>query len=145
MGLGMLHVVSALFGAGFPAGLLSVLAIAGGLLVFRLGLARKKKPKRRRRKSREAVRKKVLQATAAKRKIDPADFDFGATGKPRPTGLYKSKTQKWIFGVCGGLAERTEIDAVLIRIGFIAATVLSGGPLGPIIYIVLALSMRNPD
>ena len=74
----------------------------------------------------------------------PARDASASTTRQRP-GLYKSKRQKVIFGVCGGLAERMEIEVALIRVAFAAATIIGGGALGPVVYIVLALSMRDPD
>jgi phage shock protein C len=51
--------------------------------------------------------------------------------------LYRSDTDKIIFGVCGGLGEYMEIDPLIIRIIFIALT-LAGGS-GILIYLVLAI------
>lgn len=47
--------------------------------------------------------------------------------------LKKSKYNKWLFGVCGGIGEYFEIDPVIIRIIFI----FSG--IGFIPYLILAL------
>jgi len=33
--------------------------------------------------------------------------------------FYRSKRNKYVGGVCGGLAERTNIDAIVWRLGFI--------------------------
>lgn len=49
--------------------------------------------------------------------------------------LYRSKSDRYIAGVCGGLAEYFEIDSLIIRIIFILLTV-SGGS-GLIIYIIM--------
>ncbi len=43
-----------------------------------------------------------------------------------------------IFGVCSGIHNRYGIDALMLRIGFVAATLLGFG-LPLILYIVLAL------
>ena len=51
--------------------------------------------------------------------------------------LYRSRDERVIFGVCGGLAERYEIDPSLVRIVF-ALLVLSAG-IGLGLYIVMAL------
>lgn len=51
--------------------------------------------------------------------------------------LYRSKTDRVIFGVCGGLGEYFEIDPILIRIIFILLA-FSGGS-GVIIYLLLAV------
>lgn len=55
--------------------------------------------------------------------------------------LYKSRTQRSVFGVCGGLAEYFNIDVVLVRLIFVIFTFL-GGP-GLIVYIALALIMSE--
>ncbi|HEX2963106.1 MAG: PspC domain-containing protein [Ignavibacteria bacterium] len=49
--------------------------------------------------------------------------------------LYRSQKDKMIAGVCGGLAEYFDVDPVIIRIAFVAATILSG--MGLIVYILL--------
>ena len=51
--------------------------------------------------------------------------------------LYKSRTNKKLCGVCGGLAEYLEMDATVIRL-ILAAAVLFGG-VGVLAYIVAAL------
>lgn len=49
--------------------------------------------------------------------------------------LYRSQKDKMVAGVCGGLAEYFDVDPVIIRIAFVAATILSG--MGIIVYILL--------
>jgi phage shock protein C len=51
--------------------------------------------------------------------------------------LYKSTTDKKVWGVCAGLAEYFEVDVTLVRLLFVIFT-LMGGP-GLIVYIVLAM------
>ncbi|GAB1422276.1 PspC domain-containing protein [Anaerolineales bacterium] len=51
--------------------------------------------------------------------------------------LYRSRTEKQVAGVCGGLAAYFNIDVTLIRILFVIAT-LAGGP-GILLYILLAI------
>jgi phage shock protein C len=51
--------------------------------------------------------------------------------------LYRSTTNRVIFGVCGGLGEYFNIDPIILRIIFIALTI--GAGTGAIIYIILAL------
>lgn len=53
--------------------------------------------------------------------------------------LYKSDTDKKISGVCGGIAEYFEIDSTIIRLAWVAFTVLGGS--GIIAYIIAALVM----
>lgn len=57
--------------------------------------------------------------------------------------LYRSQKEKMIGGVAGGLAEYFEVDPVLIRISFVAATFISG--IGIIAYILLWIIVpQNP-
>jgi len=55
------------------------------------------------------------------------------------TRITKSKTDKVIDGVCGGIAEYFGVDSVLVRLVFIALVFLNG--LGLILYIILAIIM----
>jgi phage shock protein C len=51
--------------------------------------------------------------------------------------LYRSTDDRMFAGVCGGIAQYLEVDPTLVRLVFVALTLL-GGP-GIIIYIVLML------
>ena len=53
--------------------------------------------------------------------------------------IYKSNTDRKVWGVCGGLAEYFDVDSTLVRLLFVVLT-LAGGP-GLILYIVLGLVM----
>jgi phage shock protein PspC (stress-responsive transcriptional regulator) len=48
------------------------------------------------------------------------------TTKP-PFRMRRSRTEKMLGGVCGGLAESLDVDVTLLRIAFVALTVLGGG------------------
>jgi phage shock protein C len=52
-----------------------------------------------------------------------------------PSRLYRSRSQKMIAGVCGGLGEYFDVDPVLIRLMFVVTTFISGA--GILAYIVL--------
>ena len=41
--------------------------------------------------------------------------------------LYRSKTDRKLAGVCGGLAQYFDIDATLIRVLFVATTLFGAG------------------
>jgi phage shock protein C len=57
--------------------------------------------------------------------------------------LTRSQTNKRIAGVCGGIAEYFDIDPTLVRIVFVAASLL-GGP-GLLLYLVLWIVLpRGP-
>lgn len=49
--------------------------------------------------------------------------------------LYRSQTDKMLGGVCTGLAKYFLIDVVIVRLLFVAFTLLGG--VGPLIYIIL--------
>ena len=51
--------------------------------------------------------------------------------------LYRSRTDRMIWGVCGGLAKYFNIDPVLVRVIFVVLGLASG--VGIIAYIVLAI------
>jgi len=57
--------------------------------------------------------------------------------------LHRSARHRLLFGVCGGLAEYFDIDPTIVRIGFIALTLVSFGA-GVILYLALALIMPPP-
>lgn len=52
--------------------------------------------------------------------------------------LYRSRTDKMISGVCGGIGNYFNVDPSLIRIGYVIATFFSVG-LGILVYILLAI------
>ena len=49
--------------------------------------------------------------------------------------LYRSKTNRQLAGVCGGLAEYFNLDATLIRVLFVVLAVLGGS--GVVLYLAL--------
>lgn len=53
--------------------------------------------------------------------------------------LYRSKTNKVIAGVLGGIGEYLEIDPVVIRLAFLAITIFTGLIPGMIFYLVALL------
>ena len=55
--------------------------------------------------------------------------------------LYKSREDKKLCGVCGGIAEYFELDPTLIRLAWVVFTLLGGS--GIIAYIIAAIVM--PD
>ena len=64
-----------------------------------------------------------------------------ATAVPPPARarLTRSRTQRMLGGVAGGLAEHTGVDAVLWRMAFVALTVAGGS--GILVYALLWLLM----
>ena len=55
--------------------------------------------------------------------------------------LYKSKFDKKLCGVCGGIAEYFEIDPTMVRLAWVLFTILGGS--GVIAYIIATIVM--PD
>ncbi|MGG4496992.1 PspC domain-containing protein [Brevibacillus reuszeri] len=53
--------------------------------------------------------------------------------------LYRSRQDKKLFGVCGGIAHFLGIDSTLVRLGVVVLTVTTGIPI--LIYILLAMIM----
>lgn len=53
--------------------------------------------------------------------------------------LYRSSTNKKLFGVCGGLAEYFDIDATVVRIIYLL--LLLGAGVGLLAYLICALVM----
>ena len=53
--------------------------------------------------------------------------------------LYRSSTNKKLFGVCGGLAEYFDMDATVIRVIYLL--LLLGAGVGLLAYLVCALVM----
>lgn len=53
--------------------------------------------------------------------------------------LYRSKTDKMLCGVLGGLAEYLDVDATLIRILYAALSVFSAGIPCIVLYIICAI------
>jgi phage shock protein PspC (stress-responsive transcriptional regulator) len=52
--------------------------------------------------------------------------------------LYRSRDDSVLAGVCGGLAERLDIDPSLVRVSWVILTLLTGGLLF-VVYIVMAI------
>ena len=57
--------------------------------------------------------------------------------------LHKSKTQKMIAGVCGGVAEYFNIDPTVVRLGFVVLSLAAGG--GLLLYILAAIIMPQDE
>jgi phage shock protein C len=55
--------------------------------------------------------------------------------------LYRSRTDRKLAGVCGGLAQYFNLDATLIRVLFIVLAVLGGA--GLVIYLAMWIIVPN--
>jgi phage shock protein C len=55
--------------------------------------------------------------------------------------LYRSRTDRKLAGVCGGLAQYFSLDATLIRVLFVVLAVLGGS--GLVIYLAMWIIVPN--
>jgi phage shock protein C len=55
--------------------------------------------------------------------------------------LYRSKTDRKLAGVCGGLAQYFNIDPTLIRVLFVVLAILGGS--GLVLYLALWIIVPN--
>lgn len=62
----------------------------------------------------------------------------------RPRTLRRSRTDRMLGGVCGGTAQTLGVDAAILRIGLIAATVLGFGA-GIVIYLACWLIIPEEE
>ena len=61
-----------------------------------------------------------------------------------PKKLYRSRKNRWLVGVCGGIGEYFNIDPTVIRVIFVLAFLVLGGGLW--VYLILWLIMPlNPE
>ena len=51
--------------------------------------------------------------------------------------LYRSRTEKMVAGVCGGLGKYLAIDPTLIRLLFVLITLLGGS--GVLVYLIMMI------
>jgi phage shock protein C len=61
-------------------------------------------------------------------------------------GIYRSRDNKWIRGVCGGIAEKFGINALWVRLGFVAAAlIVPGVSLVTMIVLYVVLGIILPE
>lgn len=105
-----------------------------GVLIILLGFGVLSWRPRRKRKQ----KKKAIEASTGKKKV----VEEPAPKKDRRKRLTRSRRDKKLFGVCGGIAEYFNLDATLVRIAFVVGTIASSGP--PLVLIYLALAYVMP-
>lgn len=59
--------------------------------------------------------------------------------------LRRSSTNKVFTGVCGGLAEWLGWDPTIVRVGYVAVSLLSGAFPGFILYVLLSFIMPEDN
>ena len=56
--------------------------------------------------------------------------------------LQRSRNDRFLSGVAGGMAEFFDVDPVLVRLGWVVLTVVTGG-IGLLVYLVLVIVTPN--
>ena len=60
-------------------------------------------------------------------------------------GIYRSTTNKWVFGVCGGIGEKFDVNAKWVRLGVVLIAILPAGlGLSPVALIYVAMTVLLP-
>ena len=59
--------------------------------------------------------------------------------------LYRSSTDYYFGGVCGGLADYFGIDSTIVRVIYVALSLFSSGFPGLILYLVLMFIIPSDD
>ena len=67
--------------------------------------------------------------------------DYSSRPLMTQTKLFRSRNDRWVAGVCGGLGKHFNIDPILIRIGFILGLFFYGS--STILYIILAIFIEE--
>jgi phage shock protein PspC (stress-responsive transcriptional regulator) len=100
---------------------------------------------KREEKAAEEAREKVREektAEEAREKVREEAGEEKRTTYTMKKRLTKSKKERMLFGVCGGLGEYFGIDPTFIRLAF-AALALQG--IGIVLYIILAILMPSEE
>ncbi len=61
-----------------------------------------------------------------------------------PKRLYRSTQNRMFAGVCGGIAEYLDVDPTLVRLAFVALS-LMGGPGIPLYIILMLIAPEAPN
>ena len=55
--------------------------------------------------------------------------------------LYKSSSDRKLFGVCGGIADYLDVDSTIVRLALVLFTLMGGS--GLLFYIIAAIVMAD--
>ncbi len=104
--------------------LLVLISVFGSFLVLLVGLGTFSRPKRKKKKTPKTI------------SIEDGKLDeYGLLKKKR---LFKSRTNRKLAGVCGGMAQYLGMDPTIVRILFVVFTFIGSG--SPVLaYIVLSM------
>ena len=67
-----------------------------------------------------------------------SSLDHRPAGGGAPVGFHKDRINGKVFGVCAGIANYTDIDPMVVRLVFVAGTILGFGSF-ILIYLAIAL------
>lgn len=59
--------------------------------------------------------------------------------------LTRSRSERMLLGVCGGIAKWLGWDPTLVRVGYVILSVCSAAFPGIIVYVILAIVMPEGD
>jgi len=150
-------------GSGFSE-FMGIIAVLGAVMVGYVGFgyfvgdrkrmkkARKKQQERRKdyfdqefsdkgeQEERFDIESELFGTSAAEQSSQSGPFDVHAFTKSKK--LYKSRTNKKLSGVCGGLAKYFGISATVIRVLFLFSFFVTG-PSPILVYLVLAVALKK--
>jgi phage shock protein C len=66
------------------------------------------------------------------------------TTEPTTRTLRRSRDDRMVAGVCGGIAEYLKVDTALVRVGLVVATILGFGT-GALAYLACWVLMPEKD
>lgn len=61
------------------------------------------------------------------------------------TRFYRDKQNSKLMGVCAGIGDYTGVDPLLVRVGFLGLTFMSGGLTIPFYFLVGLLANKKPQ
>jgi phage shock protein C len=67
---------------------------------------------------------------------------MSAQGGETPRRLYRSMKERKLGGVCGGIADYFNVDPVIVRLAWVAITILSLG-VGILLYLIAVFVVPN--
>lgn len=135
------------------SGFMSGLPILGGILVALTGFGfiLREYPKSKERNKRQKIKKltKTLNKDYNKwseqySKIDEKAEELDEYALRRQKKIFKSRTDKKIAGVCGGLADYFNISSTLIRLIFIILTFMGYGSMILVYFILSMVLSKEP-
>ncbi len=121
--------------------LVGVLIILLGFGVLSWSPDHKRRTQRRREKATRRAQSGGRSASRRERRVE-RKADRKARYEQRRGRFAKSRTNRKLFGVCGGLGEALNIDPMLVRIAFVIAFIAGWGMSIPVYFL---LSWLMPD